>query len=288
MDRRKKAFVRKNLKNKRKRKIKRIFFRFFILFLFIFLIVFAIKNSPLFTIREINIIGNHNISVEEIKKKASVEIGNKYFQKSKKDRVEKIKSIAYVKNAKIKYYPNGKLNINITERKPFFQVKSDGYYLIDEDLRVLKKNRAMTENLVNIEGIYLDENSISKFLFTDKEDANKVELLKKLNGKKYNIVSSLSSIELLDSIATFKTIDNIKIEFGSYNNIDYKIRMLRLILDDIKRTDKDAVSIEMEKGDNPILIERDTNKTISEENKNEQDDSEKEYKSITKEEINNN
>lgn len=75
-----------------------------------------------------------------------------------------------------------------------------------------------------------------------------------LRSEEYSLHGNIRDIELLDSIATFTTVEGIKVEFGSYSNTSYKLKMLSLILDDIKKTNKNAILIQMEKGDSPILI----------------------------------
>lgn len=93
----------------------------------------------------------------------------------------------------------------------------------------------------------------------------------------------------MDSIATFTTVDGIKVEFGSYSNSSYKLKMLSLILDDIKKTNKNAVIIQMEKGESPILItdgeKEDSDKSRKEKNKEDnKENNEKSY--IEKEKTN--
>ena len=105
-----------------------------------------------------------------------------------------------------------------------------------------------------------------------------------LKDSKYNLVGNIKSIELLDSLTTFVTLDGIKVEFGSYNNMEYKLRMLSLILEDIKKTDKNATVVQMEKGTNPILIVEENSK-IDSSNENEEKNTWKDDKRYIEEKI---
>lgn len=268
----------------KKRKFFRIVFRFFIFFLFIFLLIFAIRNSRIFNIKSVNVEGTKNISYKDVIKVAELKKGSKYYSISKADRIKKIESIPYVKSAKINFRLGGTVNVSIKERTPYYQAYSSKYLLIDEDFRILEERDSKADNLLNLDGLNLENNKAGSFILSYKEDVDKKELLKSLKNPEYNLLGNIESIELLDSVATFMTIDGIKVEFGSYSNIDYKLRMLSLILDDIKKTNKKATVIQMEKGTNPILIVEDDNGKKDKDEKN----SEKNEKSYIEEKANSN
>ena len=257
-----KKMEKKKRKLNKKRKYFRIFTRFFIFFSFIFLLIFAIKNSNLFTIKNVLIEGNKNVSATTIKNVSDLKNGNKYFIVSKKERLKKIKSIPYINDAKISYSITGKVKVNVSERTPYYQMESSDYLIIDEDFRILKNSKKKSDNFVNLTGFNVDNPKAGNYILVNKEDEEKRDLLLELKKDEYSLRGNIREIELLDSIATFTTVGGIKIEFGSYSNISYKLKMLSLILDDIKKTNKNAIIIQMEKGDSPILItdgERDGN-----------------------------
>lgn len=278
--------VQKKVKRKvnKKKKFFRIFFRFFIFFTFIFLIIFSLKNSNLFNINSVNIQGAQKVSAKEIIKVSGLEKGNKYFGISKRDRIKKIQSIAYIKNAKIKYKLGGNIDIIVEERSPYYQVESTKYLLVDENFRILEEKDYKTDNLLNLSGLNVENKKGGSYILTYKEDKEKKALLMELKDSKYNLVGNIKSIELLDSLTTFVTLDGIKVEFGSYNNMEYKLRMLSLILEDIKKTDKNATVVQMEKGTNPILIVEENSK-IDSSNENEEKNTWKDDKRYIEEKI---
>jgi len=271
--------------NKRRRYL-RIFSRFFILFLFIFLIIFSLKNSNFFNIKNIIVEGNKKVTLNEIKKAGNLEKGNKFFLISKKDRISNIENIPYIKDGKINYSLNGNVRIKVTERIPYYQLESTNYLLVDEHFRILENSESKSENVVNLIGLNVEDPQPGNYILKFDEDKEKRNLLVELKNPEYNLVGNIKDIELLDSISTFITIDGIKIEFGSYNNISYKLKMLSLILEDIKNTNKNAIIIQMEKGENPILITDDSNNLKSKENKEENNtDSNKRYIEKNKQEV---
>ena len=249
-----KKMEKKKRKLNKKRKYFRIFTRFFIFFSLIFLIIFALKNSNLFNIKNVTIEGNKNISRATIKKVSDLKIGNKYFLISKRERLKRIKSLPYIKEAKISHSILGNVKVNVTERTPYYQMYSNGYLLIDEEFRILQNSKKKYDNLVNLTGFNVDNLKAGNYILSNAEDQEKRDLLIELKEDDYSLHGNIREIELMDSIATFTTVDGIKVEFGSYSNSSYKLKMLSLILDDIKKTNKNAVIIQMEKGESPILI----------------------------------
>lgn len=279
----KKMEKRKRKLNKKKRYF-RIFSRFFIFFSFIFLIIFALKNSNFFDVTSITIESNKNVSSAKIKKVTDLHKGSKFFVVSKKYRIKKLKKVPYIEDAKISYSLRGRVKIKVKERLPYYQIDANDYLLVDDNFRILENSDKKRDNLVNLSGFNVENPQAGNYILTNKEDQEKRNLLLELRNDEYSLRGNIRDIELLDSISTFTTVDGIKIEFGSYSNIEYKLKMLSLILKDISTTNKNAVLIQMEKGDSPVLItdgEKDS-KSDKEENKNlkKEENKDKSYREI--------
>lgn len=271
MDKRKRV---KRKKVNKRRKFFKILFRFLILFLFIFLIIFSLKNSKLFNIKSVNVDGTKKVSYNDIVKVGELKKGSKYFEISKSDRIKKLESIPYVKNAKVRYKLGGNVDVSIEERVPYYQVESRNFLLADEEFRILEEKDSKVDNLLSLNGLNVENKKPGSYILSYKEDEDKKLLLKSLKEPEYNLMGNIKDIELLDSVASFVTVDGVKVEFGSYKNIDYKLKMLSLMLDDIKKTNKKATVIQMEKGTNPILIVEDEN---SDNKKSNNENNEKAY-----------
>lgn len=289
-----KKMEKKKRKLNKKRRYLRIFSRFFIFFSFIFLIVFALKNSNFFNVKNINIEGNKNVSQTKIKKVSGLQKGSKYFVVSKKDRVRKLEAIPYIEDAKISYSLSGKVKIKVKERSPYYQMEASDYLLLDDNFRILESSDKKRDNLVNLYGFTVDNPQAGNYILSSKDNEEKRNLLLELRKDEYSLHGNIRDIELLDSIATFTTVDGVKIEFGSYSNIEYKLKMLSLILDDIKDTNKNAIIIQMEKGESPILITDGDNEDNSDKNKDKSkriiknSNDEKTYKEVNRKDDNSN
>lgn len=273
MEKRKKV---KRKKVNKKKRFFRILFRFLIFFLIIFLIVFSLKNSKLFNIKSVNVDGTKKVSYNDIVKVGELKKDSKYFEISKSDRIKKLESIPYVKNVKLGYKLGGNVNVFIEERVPYYQVESRKFLLVDEDFRILEERNSKVDNLLSLNGLNVENKKPGSYILSYKEDEDKKLLLRSLKDSDYNLMGNIKDIELLDSVASFVTVDGIKVEFGSYKNIDYKLKMLSLMLDDIKKTNKKATVIQMEKGTNPILIVEDENEG-KDKDKSNADNEEKTY-----------
>lgn len=279
-----KKMEKKKRKLNKKKRYFRIFSRFIIFFSFIFLIIFALKNSNFFDVTSITIEGNKNVSSAKIKKVTDLHKGSKFFVVSKKDRIKKLKKVPYIEDAKISYSLRGRVKIKVKERLPYYQIDANDYLLVDDNFRILENSDKKRENLVNLSGFNVENPQAGNYILTNKEDQEKRNLLLELRNDEYSLRGNIRDIELLDSISTFTTVDGVKIEFGSYSNIEYKLKMLSLILKDISTTNKNAVLIQMEKGDSPVLItdgEKDS-KSDKEENKNlkKEENKDKSYREI--------
>lgn len=243
-----------------------------------------LKTQIFFDVTSITIEGNKNVSSAKIKKVTDLHKGSKFFVVSKKDRIKKLKKVPYIEDAKISYSLRGRVKIKVKERLPYYQIDANDYLLVDDNFRILENSDKKRENLVNLSGFNVENPQAGNYILTNKEDQEKRNLLLELRNDEYSLRGNIRDIELLDSISTFTTVDGVKIEFGSYSNIEYKLKMLSLILKDISTTNKNAVLIQMEKGDSPVLItdgEKDS-KSDKEENKNlkKEENKDKSYREI--------
>lgn len=253
----KKARTRR-IKQRKRRKIIRIISRFIIFFAILLLLISGIKKIGFFTIKDVTVAGNEKIKDKTVIEKTHLIKGSNYYEFSKKKRLQELQDIPYIKNGKIKYHLGGKVHVDIVERRPLFQVFGNAYYLVDREFRILEEQKEKTENILNVLGLDLENKKPGQYIL-DEEDLSKRKLMEKILATDYQLAENLRSIELADAVANFVTMEGIIVEFGSYNNIDYKLKMLGLILEDIKETDRKASLIQLEKGPNPILVEeRDT------------------------------
>lgn len=243
------ARMSKNRKSrKRKSKFKKIIF---ILILF-FAITSTLKKIGALNIGAITITGAENIPRKEILKKAQISKGQYYFSVPNKTRIKGLKSIPTVKDAKISFSPNRTVTIKISKRIPKAQIKGDSnYYIIDDEFKVIEIRSKENDDLMLINGLKNKDYKLGEVLFTKESDQK--EFIKRL-FKDESLYKKIDSVQLKKTFVKFTTNDEIKVDLGTYTDLDYKFKMLEQILKDIEETGKDVSLIEMEKGKDPIAV----------------------------------
>lgn len=212
----------------------------------------------IFKIKKIEVTGNQKITKEEILKKAEYREGYNIYKFKKSTSLNNIKSIPYVESADIDIKLPNIVKIKVKEKKPIAMIAyNDELLLIDISGSFLEtKKREEGINLPEISG--LDIRNKSK-IFQGKYSSEQIEFIKLCHEKKY-----LNKMKYIN----FSNMDNIvvelnskeKVHFGNINNLDYKLDFLDEILKDTKRKKISVKRIELNKGNNPIVI---TNEDIS-------------------------
>lgn len=112
------------------------FRRTLIILLFAYLIYSLIMLFLKLPIKNIEIIGNKNTTDYQIINVAGIKDYPPIFQIHKKKTEEKIKKIELIKNVEIHKHINGKLTINIEEKKPLFYKKINQMVVLDENTEI--------------------------------------------------------------------------------------------------------------------------------------------------------
>ncbi len=235
---------------KRRQKIKKIFF---VLLIFLALL-FILKKSGLLNIKKIVVKGPEGIPSKEIIKESGYAKGENYFLTSKKQKIKSIEDIPNVKNVKTSFALNGVVTISADIREPKAQIPGkDKYFIVDDEFKVISVNKKEKANLMTVEGLKTEKYALGNYIFSKENDQQ--ELLKRLFEDEV-FKGNVDTVILKNNYSRFYTNDDIKIDLGTYMDLDYKFKMLDLIVKDIEKTGKNVSSIEMEKGPNPIVIER--------------------------------
>ena len=110
-------------------------------------LVTYLSISPTFKIQKISVKGNEQLSKEKVQDLAGIKNGDNIFCKIEKVLEVKLKQNGCIENAKVrKYYPNT-IEIEITERKKEFQIKTETekYIYIDEQGYILDNSTEKLE-----------------------------------------------------------------------------------------------------------------------------------------------
>lgn len=164
------------LKNKRKKRlnIKRVL----VLVLVITVIILITKLLMKIKVKDVEIVGNENVSSSSILKDINITNNFSYFGYNEKSICNKIKENLMVSTCKIKRKLDLKLIIEITEYKPMFYYSDTSKLVLSSGKQIESSNLYGVPTLIN----YVPEKILTKFI-------------NGLNGVNNDIIRSISEIE---------------------------------------------------------------------------------------------
>ena len=105
--------------------------------------------SPVFNIKEISVSGNNKIQATEIESLSQLNIEQNIFRFSKETVKNNIKQNAYIDSVEIKRKLPNKIEINVTERTPAYQIKfGNAFAYIDEKEAVTWYRKAADQGYI--------------------------------------------------------------------------------------------------------------------------------------------
>ena len=144
---------------------------------------------------------------------------SKYISNKLEKEFSEIDTIDIIKN-----FPH-KLVINVKKAHKAFAIKSnENYVFISEKGKVVEISDDRLENIILLDGIPLESFEIGKeIVFKDRSFFGK--LLEFIEKMKNNNLSKIIEVNFNNGCSIYINYDNrIKINFGYYENIDYKIK----------------------------------------------------------------
>lgn len=182
---------------RKKKKIKRIIKWTTLFLLIIGGIVFALV-SPVFNIKEIQVINNSQIATETIVSLSQLQVGQNSFRFNKNKVVKEIKTNPYVESVDIKRkFPN-KIEISIEERNRNYNVEFlNGYAYINNQGYILEISEQKLDLPVII-GISTEQEQIVEGNRLNTDDLEKLETVIKIMNicKNYDLDTKISSIDI--------------------------------------------------------------------------------------------
>ena len=182
---------------RKKKKIKRIIKWTTLFLLIIGGIVFALV-SPVFNIKEIQVINNSQIATETIVSLSQLQVGQNSFRFNKNKVVKEIKTNPYVESVDIKRkFPN-KIEISIEERNRNYNVEFlNGYAYINNQGYILEISEQKLD-LPVIQGISTEQEQIVEGNRLNTDDLEKLETVIKIMNicKNYDLDTKISSIDI--------------------------------------------------------------------------------------------
>jgi cell division protein FtsQ len=221
-----------SIDKKVKRRKKGIIFLIMILVCAVsFIIIF---KTDIFKIKKVKVYGNTTLSKEEILGDSGIILGNHMFKEKLKDLETNVSKNPYVKTVKVERKLPDQMIIQIVEREeeaaiPFM----NEFLIIDEDGMVLRSS-TNNGNLKVIKGLEFTNFIEGTILVVkNKEQLGKaLEIVRGIN--KYEMfIQELDVVNKKDIVIKFT--DDLICKVGEGNNLDYRLRVLKKILKDLKQ-----------------------------------------------------
>ncbi|WP_053956894.1 cell division protein FtsQ/DivIB [Inediibacterium massiliense] len=196
-----------------------------------FIVIF---KTDVFTIKNVEVIGNKQISENAIISKSAITIGNHILKEKLENAKINLYKDPYIKTVEIeRKFPN-KIVIHITERKEEALIQfMNEYLIIDEDGMVLRSSSQM-ENLKVIKGLAFSNFMAGSILkVKDKSQFKQaLEIVRGLNRHKVMIqeldISNKKDIKI-------KITNDLICKIGKGNDLDYRLEALNEILKDLSK-----------------------------------------------------
>lgn len=216
--------------------------------------VAIILKSDLFKIYEIEVVGNNKVDREDIIHYSALHKGENIFRIRPKVSKANIERLPYINEAKIKRKFPKTIIVDVTEREEKALIKTISmYHVIDIEGYLLKQVDAEDEKLPTLLGLQIENPKLGINVFEDIKIDNLMDFL--LEGNRLQLLGIMKTIDLeeLDNI-NISLNNGIDIDFGTMDNVKYKLRLLNEVLVDIEKKDTKANKILMNKGEHPIII----------------------------------
>lgn len=190
--------------------------------------------SPVFNINEISVSGNNKIQATEIESLSQLNIEQNIFRFSKETVKNNIKQNAYIDSVEIKRKLPNKIEINVTERTPAYQIKfGNAFAYIDEKGNILEINEEDLK-LPLITGYKTQAEDFKAGNMMQEEDVTKLDTVNSIIrvSKSNEIYDMITSIDITND-------EEYKVEFkgegktaylGDASNINDRILLLKEIL----------------------------------------------------------
>lgn len=235
-----------------KRKIR--YFRILLTLVVLCLLVFALLRLPIFQVRKISVTGNERLDENTIISHAKVSPKDNIIF-LKKDQVrENTLTNPFIEDVEVKKSLFRGLTLNVKERQAAATIKlGDKYLLLDRFGVIIDQYNSLMLNLCLINGIKINgQVNLGQDIFSFVSEEKNNLLRELLNGEN---IYKFKSVSLEEDQAELVLKDGVIVAFGSYTKVDYKLKVLDLMVKKIAEDgSKNPSMILMEDGPVPILV----------------------------------
>lgn len=235
-------------------KTRKTFFKIIILSGIMSVFIFFVINSPLFYIKKININKNKNLNKEDLLKQSTIIKNTNIFKFKIIDAKASLEKNPFIKSVNIKRKLPSTVDIEIIERKKAFLFQYISVYLlVDTEGFIMDHLDKKDNKLPVVTGFNIDSTEVGHNIFKKEENKKLKDFIDEAHN--LHLLNKLSEVDKdFANDINIKLKDGIFIAFGTLNNVEYKLNLLKEILDDINKKEIKTDRIIMNKGKHPILI----------------------------------
>jgi cell division septal protein FtsQ len=252
------------LSSRKRRNIKRKFVLFVKITAILFMLgalVFGFNylyNSKYFKIKSVIVNGNSHYSSEQVITIADVAVGANIFEINKKNIEDKLAAeLTWVNSISLRKVFPDRIEISITERKPYIRLVYGGkYFILDKEAVVLDEISGEESSLY--EGYLLVKNGLKFYPEIGEKIAKKsilgaADIYDALDVELKNIIKEAFISGSTNSDIVLVTFDDKQIIFGTSDKIVDKNAILRQILTQIYENEITYSVIDLRNIENPII-----------------------------------
>ncbi len=250
--------MKKMTRVERKKRNKKIVLIIFLSLLLITLIFQIMKRVKFFNINLIKVTGNKVLTDKEIIDLSEINIGDNIFDVKLSKAKKNIAESPYVKEVRSRRVYPARVNLHVVERDESFKIpyKGETMVLVDRQGRILKLGKPAGEEAILLKSIKIDEEivngDIGKSIKLFIKNKNVIDFFE--YDSKDQLLTYIKEIDLKKNDITITLKEGQVVDFGGYNDMDYKFRLLSETFKYIKKDQIAFSRIIMNRGDNPIII----------------------------------
>ncbi len=224
----------KSARINKRQKIKNII-KWTTLIAIIIAILTFILISDVFNICNIEVIGNEQVSTEEILSLSKVNLNDNIFLYNKIETINSIKQNPYIKSITVKRKLPDKIQIEIQERQKDYVIQlNDQYFYIDNQGYILEKSMIKIDK-PKLEGYATDIENILPGDRLIKEDLEKLDDILKIikSSEEIEINNKITSINIKNKNNYILTLQELKkvVYIGDSSNLANKMLYIKAIIE---------------------------------------------------------
>jgi len=220
--------IQKRIRRKKRR------FKIFFLLIITSIIVIFIFRTPVFKVRNIVVKGNNIVEEQILKELSGINIGDNLLKINIRNVSENILTCPYIEDIKVKRSLFGTIQIIVNERQSAGIIEYENKYV------TIDKKGVVIEVVDSREGISLP--LVQGLNIKEAKPGKILELQEQRKIEAFNvIINNISTIGLFDIInevdinnilsIIIRTNNGINIKLGSTENIEYKLKVSKAIME---------------------------------------------------------